>query len=405
MLDQYIAALGLGIILIPRLTWAGELVHLPYKEPNNDANPALFIVETYELRFEPTDTGRGNYAGTVELTPGEKTGFRLHTWRNRRPRSGEAIVDSLSAASAQRFETLAQLTTQHELALDLRNIYEPDVHTNAAHRGMLHLSASPALTEPLGFHAARQGYVRSLVAATERHLDEANACRQTVVVPSQHDANDVTGRITGNTNLRNTLRFDVHEVDQLYDFTVKLVDVRVGFSNGRLGSWREAPLTGAVPFLEKLLGNPRQMLRLLMRTAARAFDEADKGTTVEQAVAFEPPYVDYQVTDFVGDADGLAAEPTRRLVYRNRGEVELAATTVRMRTDSARIYATLGSRNALDEYALDLQRLDITSREVQTSQVSTFVAALEAIADPEQRAAAYAAASRPDGFTLTFPQP
>jgi len=399
-LEEFLAALSRGVVLLPRIRSSGEIDLIPFNVVAQ-RTPSLFLVETYMLAFTPSDYGPGRPVATFTLLPGESTHIRLVSWRVRAPKWGSNVIDSCDSASTGRFDEALGLRVTDDTTRTLE-AYLGDLLTQAGHGGVLHVHGGGAADMPLRFHAGREDYVRQVQRTLDEHVAMSNAYR-TAWVTSAADRRPETAqsevRAIGNANMRRTLSFVFRELNQAYKVGIFLTDMRVGFSNGRLLSWRESSLPRLGPFLGGLLqsGND-DVAAALLKLAGTTIDGKDVGKRFLEQADISADATDWKTQSAVPNGQGEYAAPTATTHYRPQlTDAELKEHRVVLCTDSIIAEPMLGKIDALDEYALNLQKTDIAEREAAVAQTKILNDTLTAINDPEKRSRAYADALRPDG--------
>ena len=190
-----------------------------------------------------------------------------------------------------------------------------------------------------------------------------------------------------------------------------LTGIRVAFSNGRVGSWREAPLSALRPFLESLLqpGEVDGACQRLLQLAAVAYDAMDAPITVLQTLQRQADRVTWQPADAQPDGNGNYPLPTVDLVYRFKpgplGQVGDAWTVdglllrgdkVVLRTDTIVVEALIGQADALDDYALEAQEADAGAKTLANERQQLVNEALQQLG-ADERITGYTQMFRPDG--------
>jgi hypothetical protein len=105
-LEDFLSRLGRGNLVVPKLTWSGEVRLIPIP-PVLPGNPRLFLIEEYQVSSRLGNYGLGRTVKTMSLLPGESVEINVETWRTDTSKSAYAtsIFDSFSSEAASRFES------------------------------------------------------------------------------------------------------------------------------------------------------------------------------------------------------------------------------------------------------------------------------------------------------------
>ncbi|MCR3752666.1 hypothetical protein LX88_006661 [Lentzea californiensis] len=220
--------------------------------------------------------------------------------------------------------------------------------------------------------------------------------------------------------MRRCLNILFRELNQEYITRVHMVDLRLGFQNGQIGSWREAPFSQLHSFVSQFVAAKQvdDVCSKLVKLGAVVFDNADKPVPVLEQLTWEEGGLNVKVGDVKPDRKGRFDPPSDTTSYRFRrgplgqDEVDgvvLSEAKVIMQTGTLIADALLSPGEALDEYAMERQKADseaatlanvhmegtIVAEKVASARAQSVVDALNAIVEPDKRMKAYSEAFRP----------
>jgi hypothetical protein len=408
--DLFIS-LSRGKFLLPKRHWPLGFTFVPI-DPAPAVAPSLIIIEEYAITSIPRDYGLGRTIRTFSLFPGEATQITVRNWRTTQSQrsNSSSILDSFSSEAADRFSS------------ELHNQLSSSTSDESTDKSSWNASASAGID--LGFvsiggggggsgqsehHSAQSNFANSVGDTLVEHANRANDARE-VTVSSTAERVDESGeesgsvRVIRNVNLRRTLNFVFSELNQLMETKVHLVDVKVGFANGRLNSWREAPLSGLRGLLSQLLvaGQVDPIAGRILALVGTAFDFDDQPVSVLETVELDAAAPKLSIKDAHRDQNGDYAPPTDTLTYRfKRGPlgkqdrpglqgVLVDKRDVVLRTDGVMAEALLGEVDALDDYAMKKQREDIERRLLRNEREKVALDAIRAVPNGKERVAAFA---------------
>jgi hypothetical protein len=396
----FLLGLSRGELLLPRRRWSGEIRLMripipltPADEPGPlqeigfpqtfpGVRPMLFVIEVYAVTARPAGFGLGKPVRFFPFLPGESLTLPLIAWRPTDAITATTILDSFCPWSAETYcnELLAQ--TGYSMSRDLSSQFAHEIIRSAGFSPIVFASDGG---NDVQVDLGRMDYVRSLSDSLHEHVARASELRSTVEDMERTPSGSVLAFAqASNVNLRRVMGAVYRQLNRRYQCTYSLVDVRVGFSNGRLRSWREAPLWRLHDLLSDLVDPD---------VAAHLTNDI---VTVYKSIAKENgDAVDVAEDIDEGGERGLPFVRVRPHV-RQKGIV-LHEEDVALTTGSALAEVVMGEADALDRYALALQASDAEARLLGNSLQRVEVDALKAIVDPKERADAYAEAYRPDG--------
>jgi hypothetical protein len=390
--------------------WIGRPVVVPI-DPTENARPELMLIEVYGFSSFMGNYGVGRTVRTFTLLPGEETKISMKTWRSSEATFKEAssIVDSQSEAASERFADKVQEETSVKSNQSKKEHWYVEAEASAS---CGFASASVKGGGGGEYQSGREEFAKRASEATSEHAREASSKRDTSVSSSSEMSvksgeETMTERVIKNVNMRRTLNFVFRELNQAYDTLVHLKDIRIAFTNGRQGSYDEAPISGLRQFLDKYVA-PAQVntvAQSVLRVVGTVFNDQDAPVRALERFQMLPDGTGWTRTLAAPVAGNFPVPPSDgSWFYRfRRGPLEQEGATnpvdgivqkrtrIVMRTDSVIIEALLGQADALDSYAMLVQEAAAQSRVLANTRESQAQATLAAIADPQQRAAAFAA--------------
>ena len=195
-------------------------------------------------------------------------------------------------------------------------------------------------------------------------------------------------RTIKNINVKWTLNFVFRELNQLYQSKIHLKDIKIGFSNGRPGSWKEVPLSGMAALLNEYVKSQtdrNDIANRILLYIAVVFDYKDQPVQTIEKVEMDACGLKFKsVTGAKPDSKcNYVAPPLdmswfyrfkRDLSLFQKGEDHVVAGVLLkqsdqvLRTDSVIIEALLGLNDALDQYLNDLQLETIKEKQLANSR-------------------------------------
>jgi hypothetical protein len=401
----FVTALEAGFLLMPTMTWAGSSTVVP-QPLDPDPEPTFFLVERYGISSFLGDYGMGRTVKTFTLLPGESTTISMRTWQSSTEsiKESSSIIDSHEQSARERFaDTVQHETTDRQTAAKTEKWHaEAEV---SASWGFGSAKVSGGASGE--YQSGREQFARQASEATRDHAAEASSKRELSVTSSSEKtvtsgSEALVERTITNVNVRRVLNFVFRELNQTYITKLHLKEVRVGFTNGRSGSWREVPLSGLRQILEETLKAEHRdtVAQRILKAAGIVFDSTDQAVNCLELVTIDPDGTGITATAAATDpTDGEFPPPTERTYYRfRRGPLDQAASDnpvdgvvlseqqITMRTDSVIVEALLGQADALDDYAMEIQAAAATARTLDNRRHALLLDTLAAVADPKERA-------------------
>ncbi|WP_210480972.1 hypothetical protein [Naasia sp. SYSU D00948] len=395
--------------MLPHIRWSGELDLVPIEATwlspklvqervSTDPRPSLFVIEDLELVLTPHPPEADELVTDVAMLPAESRAIRLNSWRDLEPIRGSHVADSLSSYAADTLER-ALLNSSSTFATSRPEQDCFDVYAGEGHgRRILQVEGAGegvdvGLQQYLGRDVLGQALLDGLRTVTNR----ANLYRHGHGMGAGGQSGEA--RTVGNVNMRRDLTYRFTSQARLYDVEVALRGVRLGFSNGRLGSWRQGPLTAMQSFLDSVLTQgQREAAHRLVGLASGAASSA--GAVQHTIEGLEGDRGGFGVTALQPQENPALydVQSGKQRAYRWRPGYRqvLSTDSFRLIADYTNVRPLLGQVDALDQYARGLQDVDLDDRTSLVDQRKLLTDALGDISDPEQRSAAYAGALRPD---------
>lgn len=390
-----------GQLSLPSISWPGQIEWWTY--PVSPPSPALYLIETYRTTLVPRGSGAGSLRRARSVMPSGTADMPS-------PPDGTAAAGSLADGfTFGAGSSLVRLFRQTELtgqSIALRNLLAPDL----AHRSGWAWALSDAdPADRFSLNSSRSSYARLLLACLRDHLDEANLWQRelsgraaSTMSTSTQTATTTTSTAPtdslSNLNGRRTLDFLFAELNEAFEVSVALEDIRVGFSNGRLMSWSEAPLTRLPAFLAQLVSSPQleTLGRNVLEIAASVYDVAGQHVSTLAAVK----YGDSISYNYAGPRVGVDWPEVHvwRITNKEGDElpsVPLATGEALLRGRSRVADTRLGELDALDKYALAVQDADAADKDLRNTEMQVRLDALGAVA-ADDRLKAISALEKPD---------
>jgi hypothetical protein len=404
-LDEFVDALREGMVLLPGRDWAGRPTVYPVK-PDAAPEPALFLVERVGISSFLGDYGLGRTVKTFTLLPGESTTISIRTWQSSRQsiQESSSIIDSHEQSARERFADTIQNETTDKATKSKTEKWHVEAEAKASWGWGSAKVSGGASGE---YHSSREQFARQASEAVREHAAEASSKRELSVSSSSEQTTE-TGqettveRVITNVNVRRVLNFVFRELNQEYVTKLHVKDVSVAFTNGRLNSWREVPISGLRTLLEEVTapGMVDQVAQRILKIAGIVFDHKHEPVKTLERITIGQDGTSATVDD-PQLQNGEFPPPTDRMYYRFKREplnqagdahpvdgVLLNEERITMRTDSVLVEALLGQADALDEYAMEIQAAAAGEKTLANRRDDLVLQTLAAITDPVQRAEA-----------------
>lgn len=350
---------------------AGERV-IVEENPNGDQNigtipvpenpePGLYLVETLKLTSFLGDYGAGRVVKTFSLLPGEMTKISVKTFRQRESTSkkSSSILDSVTTTSADDFQKSLQEEQSDQRKFQQSKEYYADVSAKA---GWGWGSASVKAGVKGSTNAAREEAVKNISSATESHSTKASAKRD-VEINTTFEITEKEGEETSierqieNINLSRTLNFVFRQMNQEFLTFIHLVDLRIAYFDGKRESRIEVPVSDLDTLLDQVVVAEKVgEVRALIMEQVRAIRDWE-GTIIDPTSTISIGQDD-EYTQFNRKLVSSYVDPDSEATINIPG-VLLSAEKYVMRTEGVIVESILGEGNALDDYARQLQELEV----------------------------------------------
>jgi hypothetical protein len=355
-------------------TFHGDFVPGFHPEPP-EPRPQLALVERYRISNFLGNYGAGKTLKTFSLFPGEQTTISVKTFRNdtRTRKEAANLFEASSREAAYEFERELETELETSSKVTDKNSWKGGGSAEV-NLGIVKFGGGGGARGETT--AVREHTARAVASASQKHAAKSSAKRE-IDINTETETTVETGeeqaveRIIENINVSRTLNFVFRQMNQQYLTLFHLVDVRVAFSNGYPGSYREAPLyeldvllNDVVPeanrdgVRERILGE----LELIFDHEGTLHDdfveEVTRGDFTYRTVDGE------KTTTYEDEATGLS---------RTVPGVILSATTNTIRTDGVLVESLLGRGEGLDDYSRDLQSEAIRNRDLTNDLVESAV--------------------------------
>lgn len=424
MFKSCLARIQEGVLYVPDASSSGSLIVKPLvlrritaQQPrfapananpsageNSTTQPRLFLRQTIGVSSFLGDYGLGKTLKTFTLLPGESMTISTRSWRSIATEYSQAysMIDSAESTAQDRFEQSVYGETTDEATRSKVETWGVE----ASAKGSMGVASAEVSGSATGEYASgTTEFSKSVDDTVSEHAAESSSFRENTVTSSSEstDASEdetVVEREIKNINVRRVLNFVFRELNQRYLVKTHLKDVRVAFSNGNSGSWREVPLSGLRPLLDELFVHtsgssgtewPAEIAVRILNMIDRVFDFRDEPIPVLSKVTMlncgtdwhieeiaprngemidGEPCPDYEAPDSeqnvfyrfrqMDTTDASDPNPERGVLGQHGEEhkvpgVLLRQQEVTLATDSVVVEALLGSQDALDEYSKDLQ--------------------------------------------------
>ncbi len=386
-------------------------------DPSATPTPRLFIVEVYGISSFLGDYGLGRTVKTFTLFPGEQATISLKTWRSSKENisEGASIIDSYQSEAKTKFGNAVMAETTDKSTQSSKENWHVEAQASASFGfGSASISGGGGGE----YQSGREEFAKRVGETTQEHANQASAARETQIT-SKSERTEETGeesyieRTIRNVNVRRTLNFVFRELNQEYSTLIHLRDIRIAFSNGNDGVWREVPVSGLRGLLEEVLVPSRinEIATSILKRIAVVFDHTDTPISILQRVeldASEQRFANSYPQDVGIGANIPPPDGGQFRYYRfKRGElgqagqknkvpgVVLQKRTIVMRTDSVFVEALLGQADALDSYAMQIQVAAADAKTLENDRERLAHAVVNAIGSPVEKAAAFAEMLKP----------
>lgn len=361
--DAVAVAASQGMRTVIYRSLFGPLTHCFVPVPKV-ARPRLFIVESYRLSSFLGNYGAGRILKTFTMLPGEKTKISIKTFLKTETERKQAssVLDSFTQESADDFEQSLQSEQSDKQSYSETFEYNAEVEGEASW-GWGSAKASAGVKG--GTNSAREEFAKNVASATQKHSAKSSAKRDVQVntsyeVQTTEQEETAIERELANINMSRTLNFVFRQMNQEFYTLLHLVDVRLGFFNGWSESRVEVPLPQLDSLLETyLVAEARDGVRTgIVDALNNVMDLRDEPQRVIETrnLGGGSPYIRFR-----RDLTSTYADPLTAFSITVPGVLVAASRNV-MRTEGVVVESLLGEGDALDQYARQLQDLEVDRR-------------------------------------------
>lgn len=357
---------------------------LAFVTPPAKPKGKFILVESYQLSSYLGDYGAGRTLNTFSLLPGEKTKITIRSYTKSKTLSKQAssVFDSFTRESAKELEDTLQSEQSKKAENSESLAWHAEAKASASFLGVASASISGGAK---GASSSRRGEMaKNVKNATTKHAAKASAKRSVQVNTSSEEeleagSETAIERELQNINLSRTLNFVFRQMNQEFITLLHLTDLRIAWYDGTPGSYEEVPISE----LDEMVARhviPSQVQNAYQTILAE----------IEYVVDFRGEWVKLVDEQTIPPR---SANPTFRYhavtqredIYQSReGGLEIKVPGVilsvqrnTLRTEGVVVEALLGQGEALDEYALGLQREAVYEKSLENAQRQAEIAKVE----------------------------
>jgi hypothetical protein len=336
-----------------------------------EPRPRVLLIEIYRLSSYLGSYGAGRVLKTFTLLPGEKTKVSVKTYMRSTTDAKQAssILDSFTKESADDFES-SMSQEQSDKRSESENFeYHAEAEASASW-GWGSAKVSGGVKG--GTASSREEFAKNISNATQKHTAKASAKRE-VQVNTSYEVKEETGEETStertieNVNLSRTLNFVFRQMNQQFVTILHLVDARLAFFNGYADAAREVTLPEIDRLLEEyVVAQHRAEVReavLNQIESVRDHEGVDRPFVEEIDLGGGDKYLRIK-----RDLLFSYTEPVTEQKIDFTG-VPMAVDKYTMRTEGVIVESLLGQADALDEYAKQLQLLEVRRRKAEVEKL------------------------------------
>jgi len=342
-------------------------------------DPRIYLVESYRLSSFLGSYGAGRVIKTFTLHPGEKTRISVKTYTKRETdaKSASSILDSFSEESAEDFESSVQDEQSDKSSYQKSFEYHAEAEAKASW-GWGSAKVSGGVKG--GSNSSREEFSKNVSSSVQKHASKASAKRD-VQINTSYEVKEETGEETSiereleNINLSRTLNLVFRQMNQQFITILHLVDVRVAFFNGYAESRREVPISKLDDLIDEVIvgaaAKRAEVREAVVTELENVMDYADNVRSLTE---------EHVATDTGGTPLGAKYLRVRRDIVSKYQDpttgfsvdvpgIILNVTPSVLRTEGVIAEALLGQGEALDEYAKELQTLEVRRRTAEVEKL------------------------------------
>lgn len=372
--ESFKEKLATGVVMMPTMTWAGRVRYKP-RQVDAPVKPRIFVVEYYGVSSFLGDYGMGKTVKTFTLLPGETTTISLRTWQTTKEsrEDSSSIIDSHEQSAKERFADKIQNETTDKQTKSKTEEWHAEAEAEASWGwGSAKVSGGGGGQ----YGSSREQFEKQASESVKEHASEASSKRE-MSVSSSSERSEETGeesiieRTISNANMRRVLNFVFRELNQEYITKFHLKDIKIAFTNGRLNSWREVSISELQGFLEDFVVDRKisEVAQTILKIAGYVKDKDDNIVGTLEKVTLKNHGTEMEVSPGTINNNGVFSLPDQDNYYRfKRGPLKqdnqsnpvdgvlLSESNITMRTDSVIVEALLGQSDALDDFAMEIQK-------------------------------------------------
>ncbi|TKJ34405.1 MAG: hypothetical protein CEE38_17815 [Planctomycetes bacterium B3_Pla] len=338
-------------------------------KPQEEPNPHIYLVETYQLSSHLGEYGAGRVVKTFSLLPGERTKISVRTFLKSETKRKESssILDSVTDESATDFQSAIESEQSDKQGYAKTFAYHAEAEAKASW-GWGSAKVSGGVKGST--NATREEFSKNIASATEQHTAKASAKRD-VEINTSYEVTEIAENETSiereieNINVSRTLNFVFRQMNQEFYTFLHLTDVRVAFFNGYSVSRREVPLHQLDSLLDEIIKeNHRQTVRDAVTDSLQTILDHE-GTPHTDFIVdrqVDPQFPPYKRVNKEKISEYV--DPITNSTFKMPG-ITMAVTKNIMRTDGVIVEALLGEGTALDQYSTQLQEMEIKRRDIE----------------------------------------
>lgn len=343
------------------------------------SRPRLYLVECYQLSSFPVAVGAGRVVGSLSLLPGEKAKLAVKTFSRRTTDATQAssILDSLTEESSDEFEQSLEEEQSNKSARDEAREYEADVQASATWGwGEAEVSGGAKQT----VSTAREELAKSVGKSLSKHVARASQKREVKVDSTQVEHTEEgeersTEREVQNISLSRVLNLVFRQVHQSYVSALHLVDIRVGFTDGTVESIDEVPLSRLSTLLARVVVPDRRAAVTEQLLAELSAVRDARGTPHALAVRTS----DGASVRFASELTSPCLDPATGARVATVPGIVISEQSSTLRTEAVLVDAVLGQGEALDGYAVELQRIEVARKQAEVDRLRAEARRIEVI--------------------------
>ena len=362
--------------------------------------PALYLIEHYQMDIVPGATGLGKIAKTITLLPGERTTTFISSVREVAVTSEarQSVLDSASESTQRSFDREVRSEHQRERSTNTESnvasstSYEVSATASGSWGwGSASVSSSVSGSTSSSRSVARarrdvSSSVRASVAKTARSANSRRDLQIETTERTESTERDVESieRNFHNPSSSRTMTAVFRQINQRHLSFLQLVDVRIGYSEGA-GIAIESSLANLDAVLGAVLTGEADADGTAPADDVRAYIEAQYERSVAPTLDAGILSIDVADVPFLVPADGgLVRNPnaggsalveTGTVVPLSGALIEAFGTV--MRTDNVAAESVLGDSEVFDPHARDVSAAQLEHMKLQNQLLRARLAAVK----------------------------